>query len=114
MSLASSISGQRLAFKPAAAPRSHNTHHLQVVAKESRIGKQLVTVPDKVAVTIDGQLVKVKASGGAAARRRTTSASIQYFQPQIMYNQLAGGSSLPCRIRKIDGHTKKSLRQPFL
>lgn len=60
MSLASSsFAGQALAFRPA-VQRQQRTASVQIVAKESRIGKQPITVPDKVKVTLDGNLVVVK------------------------------------------------------
>jgi large subunit ribosomal protein L6 len=62
----SSILGQRLqAFQPATVQRPRQ-QQLQVVAKDSRIGKRPVPVPDKVAVTLDGQTVKVKVRRRAA------------------------------------------------
>jgi hypothetical protein len=52
-----------------ASGRLRGPQVLRVEAKESRIGKQPVTVPAKVEVTIDGNMVKVKASGAALALR---------------------------------------------
>jgi hypothetical protein len=62
MSLASSsFTGQALAFR-AAVQRQQRSPVAQVVAKQSRIGKLPVIVPDKVQVTLDGNTVKVKVS----------------------------------------------------
>lgn len=63
MLASSSFSGRALAFK-AQQQRSQRPHALEVVAKESRIGKQPVPLPPKVTVTLDGNLVMVKVRGG--------------------------------------------------
>lgn len=60
MSLASSsFAGQALVFK-SSTQRQPKINQLQIVAKESRIGKQPIAIPDKVQVTLDGNVVKVK------------------------------------------------------
>jgi len=41
---------------------------VQIVAKQSRIGKLPITVPDKVQVTLDGNFVKVKGPKGELER----------------------------------------------
>ena len=59
MSLASSFAGQAVAFRPA-VQRQQRTTVTQIVAKQSRIGKLPVVLPEKVQVTLDGNLVTVK------------------------------------------------------
>lgn len=56
---ASAFAGTRLAASQATTARQQR-QQLNVVAKDSRIGKVPVPVPDKVSVTLDGQTVKVK------------------------------------------------------
>lgn len=67
MLASSSFTGKALAFK-AAQQRSQRATVLDVVAKESRIGKQPVPLPDKVSVTLDGNLVMVKGPKGQLQR----------------------------------------------
>ena len=55
----SSFAGQAVAFRPA-AQRQPRAIVPQIVAKQSRIGKQPVVLPDKVQVTINGNHLKVK------------------------------------------------------
>ena len=74
MLASSSFSGRALAFK-AQQQRSQRPHALEVVAKESRIGKQPVPVPDKVTVTLDGNLVMVKVRGGGATAWDSTASA---------------------------------------
>lgn len=65
MQATSSYMGQRLqAFKPAQRQQAAR-QQLQIVAKDSRIGKMPIPVPAKVQVTVDGQTVKVKVRGGS-------------------------------------------------
>ncbi|KAG7673020.1 hypothetical protein Ndes2437B_g01127 [Nannochloris sp. 'desiccata'] len=68
MSLASSsFTGQALAFRPA-VQRQQRSPVAQVVAKQSRIGKLPIVVPDKVQVTLDGNTLKVKGPKGELNR----------------------------------------------
>jgi len=62
MSLASSsFTGQALAFRPAVQRQQRSSVAL-VVAKQSRIGKLPIVVPDKVKISFDGNTLKVKVS----------------------------------------------------
>ena len=61
--VASSFAGRTLAFQPAAVQQRQRTQ-LRVVAKDSRIGKVPIAVPEKVNVTIKGQHVHVKVRCG--------------------------------------------------
>lgn len=51
--------GRAVAFRPAQQQQVQR-QQFNVVAKDSRIGKRPVPVPDKVTVTVEGQTVKVK------------------------------------------------------
>jgi hypothetical protein len=55
----SSFAGQALAFRSVSQRQSRH-NNVEVFAKQSRIGKQPVPVPDKVQVTIDGNTLIVK------------------------------------------------------
>jgi hypothetical protein len=57
--MASSFAGQAVVSRPAVARQQRSTV-TQIVAKQSRIGKLPIPVPDKVQVTLDGNVVKVK------------------------------------------------------
>lgn len=59
-STASAFVGRAVAFQPATQQRQRV--QLRVVAKDSRIGKVPVPVPEKVTISIEGQTVKVKVS----------------------------------------------------
>ncbi len=63
----SSFTGRAVAFRPATQQQTQR-QQLHVVAKDSRIGKRPVPVPDKVTVTVDGQTVKVKVRVAAEPR----------------------------------------------
>lgn len=57
------MSARGFVLAPSTASRAQGrSTRLNVVAHESRIGKQPVKLPDKVQVTIDGNTIKVKVS----------------------------------------------------
>ena len=62
--------GQALAFRPVHQQQHTQRQQLHVVAKDSRIGKVPVPVPDKVTVTIKGQSVHVKVRRPVELTRR--------------------------------------------
>jgi hypothetical protein len=62
---ATAFTGQRLAAPQATAARQQR-QQLQVVAKDSRIGKRPIPLPEKVTVELSGQDVKVKVRFSAA------------------------------------------------
>lgn len=57
---ASTFTGQAVAFRPVSSQPKQRVFGCQIVAKQSRIGKLPVPVPDKVQVTLEGNSVKVK------------------------------------------------------
>jgi len=73
MSAVSSFSGVRVPAR-AVAPRAARATTLQVLAKDSRIGKKPIAVPKGVTVGVDGSHIKVKGPKGELAR--TIPASI--------------------------------------
>ena len=62
-SVASSFAAGRAVVATARPTSQRQQQPFVVTAKDSRIGKQPITVPDKVTVTLDGQTVKVKVRG---------------------------------------------------
>ena len=54
----SSFTGQAVTFRPAVLRQQRTVP--QIVAKQSRIGKQPINVPEKVKVTLDGNMLIVK------------------------------------------------------
>jgi hypothetical protein len=62
-SVASSFAAGRAVVATARPNSQRQQQPFVVTAKDSRIGKQPIPVPEKVTVTLEGQTVKVKVRG---------------------------------------------------